>query len=85
MGLKAFRLLPPSQLTDEAAAAMLISNSGACRVQKGVTIDIRRLIDIGDGFRYFDLPEPIGRIAVGICMGKCCHSSFHYRKPSSIC
>lgn len=24
---------------------------------------------IGDGFRYFDLGEPLGRTAVGICMG----------------
>lgn len=23
----------------------------------------------GDGFRYFDLPAPLGRVAVGICMG----------------
>ncbi|RXK37312.1 protein N-terminal amidase [Tremella mesenterica] len=22
----------------------------------------------GDGFRYFDLPEPLGRVAIGICM-----------------
>lgn len=23
----------------------------------------------GDGFTHFDLPEPLGRVAVGICMG----------------
>lgn len=23
----------------------------------------------GDGFSYFDLPEPLGRVAIGICMG----------------
>lgn len=23
----------------------------------------------GSGFQYFDLPEPLGRVAVGICMG----------------
>lgn len=27
--------------------------------------------DSGDGFRCFDLGEPLGRTAVGICMGKC--------------
>ena len=26
--------------------------------------------DVGDGFKYFDLGEPLGRTAVGICMGK---------------
>jgi hypothetical protein len=25
---------------------------------------------IGDGFKYFDLGEPLGRTAVGICMGE---------------
>ena len=34
--------------------------------------------DLGDGFRYFDLPEPLGRVALGICMGThkapCCRT-----------
>lgn len=25
----------------------------------------------GSGFKYFDLGEPLGRVAVGICMGEC--------------
>jgi len=25
----------------------------------------------GDGFSYFDLPEPLGRVSIGICMGEC--------------
>jgi hypothetical protein len=28
----------------------------------------------GDGFKFFDLEEPLGRTAVGICMGE--YSSF---------
>ena len=24
----------------------------------------------GDGFTHFDLPEPLGRVGVGICMGE---------------
>lgn len=27
----------------------------------------------GDGFAFFDLPEPLGRVAVGICMGVLCY------------
>jgi hypothetical protein len=27
--------------------------------------------DVGDGFKYFDLPVPLGRVAVPICMGVC--------------
>ncbi len=23
----------------------------------------------GDGFKIFDLPQPLGRVAIGICMG----------------
>jgi protein N-terminal amidase len=26
----------------------------------------------GDGFSYFDLPAPLGRVSIGICMGECC-------------
>jgi hypothetical protein len=33
----------------------------------------------GDGFKVLDLPEPLGRTVIGICMGTsdrpCCHSS----------
>lgn len=25
---------------------------------------------IGDGFKVLDLPEPLGRTVIGICMGK---------------
>lgn len=30
----------------------------------------------GDGFQYFDLSEPLGRVALGICMGKSFFSRF---------
>lgn len=29
----------------------------------------------GDGFTHFDLPAPLGRVALGICMGQ--QNSFH--------
>lgn len=46
----------------------------------------------GDGFQYFDLSEPLGRVALGICMGESflstlssCpgHADFHPNRPQS--
>ena len=38
---------------------------------RGLVVEMKTYTGrLGDGFRHFDLPEPLGRVAIGICMGK---------------